>query len=872
MPILRTLKKLEVKILAIILTSLVLLFTIVVGVHYFTWNQRVKRQLSSTINFMQQLVVKDVMLKMLQAEKGDIEEEIQKQVKHKEISSITLADAAGKVLASVSDGGALAPKEISLLVNAEKQIYIDSGVAAFSQYLLFNRSSCRECHPQGDVLGVIQINYNPDVIKREPSRIISIDLPVFGSTIILILVGVSFLIRRIVLIPLRKLNKTIIDVQRGNLNSQVEIPSNDELGQIAKNFNKMTNTFRATTKSLDKRVGELYVLNEVGKAMTSIFDLDELLRLIIILATEELHAETGSLMLIDKATNELTIKTGIGIDEEIIKNVRIKVGEGISGWVAAKGKPLLIDDVEKDQRFQRRRSHKRYDTKSLLSVPLVAHGVPIGVINVNNKRQGEIFTEDDADLLSTLASQAAVAIDNANLHEYLIEKERMDREMEIAHEIQMSLMPKNPPNLPHFNISAVSVPALQVGGDYFDFINIDESTLGVSIGDVSGKGMPAALLMVMARSFLYTEARDTISPCMVLSKVNDLILENKDANRPDMFITMFYCVINCNDKVVTFANAGHDPPLLFSKNSNEPQELYSGDMMVGAFGGIDYREQSLQLQPGDLLLLYTDGIVEARNVRDELFGEERLKKLIWDNVDQEVGEIKQTILHEVNEFVGDRPASDDLTMVLVRYEEEYVVIRILRLGEIFIEVFKKIRDEMSELSYFSSHRKNMIMNNLDLESLDNRIKIDEMCLEIEVQSVLENLPLLESLIKLTIESIAFEDHEEVAAVTVAINEATVNAIKYGCANNRLNKIKMVFEVKDEVFWFTVQDAGVTPFNPEEVANPTSNVKRLFKSSGRGIFMMKTFMDEVSFEHNEHGTKLVMRKSLASSMNEEDEED
>ncbi len=866
----RLIKKLKVKILIIIIISMLFLIALGGGVNY-SWNLRLQSQLHATLDSMQQVVFKDILLQMISGDKEKIRQEIATQVKNPKIDSITLSDASGKIIFSEYEERAKpSPRKIKILVNNSKPLNISLEKFPTTQFLLKNQPRCFQCHgKEAKTLGILEIAFSPDIFADGARGQITSSLIIILCLIFLTLLGMGFFIHRIIQVPLIKLNEAILNVHKGDLTTQVEIPSHDELGRIARNFNKMINSFHTTTQALDKKVGELYVINEVGKAMTSIFDLDELLRLIIILATEELQAETGSLMLIDKESNELTIKTAIGIEDDIIKKVRIKVGEGISGWVAEKGKPLLISDVENDPRFRKARSGKRYDTKSLLSVPLLTHGTPVGVINVNNKRQGEIFTTDDLDLLSTLASQASVAIDNANLHEYLIEKERMDREMEIAHEIQMSLMPKDSPDFPNFNINAVSIPALQVGGDYYDFIHIDENSLGVAIGDVSGKGMPAALLMVMARSFIYTEARDTLSPGMVLSRINELILANKDESRPDMFITLFYCVINSEDSSLTFANAGHDPQLLFLKESSEPQELYSGDIMVGTFPNIEYHEQTLQLNPGDLLLLYTDGIVEARNKNKELFGEERLINLILKNRDKEIGEIRELICDTVHEFVGDQPASDDLTLVLVRYEEEYDVVKILRINDHYLPLLKELSENIKCDEYFTPHRKNMILNNLTADKIPGeRFVSEEKLLELEIQSSLQNLPMIEALIKLTANSIDFEDKEEISAVIVALNEAIVNAIKYGNKNDSHRTIKLSFTINDKGLVFSVKDCGLLSFDPDKVTNPTSDANLLFKSSGRGVFMMKSFMDSVKFQKEDDGMLVVMTKSLKSSLDDD----
>jgi sigma-B regulation protein RsbU (phosphoserine phosphatase) len=417
---------------------------------------------------------------------------------------------------------------------------------------------------------------------------------------------------------------------------------------------------------LQKRVRELSALNQASRAMGAVFDLDELLDLMIDLIARETEAQRGSIMLIDPPTNELVIKAARGLSAEVVLSARPRVGEGFAGWVAEKGEPLFIDDVEEDPRFRGRTSDPQYSTKSLLCVPLMAKGEVIGVININNKLSGYRFTREDLDLVTTLAAGASLSIENARLHQELTQRERMKRELEIARKIQESFLPWKMPHIEGFEISAMSVPAEEVGGDYYDFVPVDEGHWGIAIGDVSGKGVPAAIYMAMARSVLRAQAVGVLSAGDVLSNVNRTLSQDMSGTTPAMFLTAFYIVLDTSHGRVAYANAGHGPPILYRRREGRSTKFGDSGMVMGVMEDFRYHEGELTLEEGDVILLYTDGSTEARNRKGDMFGFSRLCRLLEECPSCSAQEVRDHIHRGILGFTEGSPQYDDLTLMVIK--------------------------------------------------------------------------------------------------------------------------------------------------------------------------------------------------------------
>lgn len=326
---------------------------------------------------------------------------------------------------------------------------------------------------------------------------------------------------------------------------------------------------------LERKVYEMEKLYRLGVEVSSTLDINVVLDFCINTTVEVLGARVGFLFLADEESSRLFLATMAKSEDKIphsqglssTDSVRIvkpekvwlESGKGISGMVAKDKKPLLVNSIDSKERLNRIYEDCRFEIKSVLSVPLLVKDKVIGVIQVCNKKKDVVFRKEDEHLLVSFAVHAAIAIENATLYQEVAEKERMKKELEIAHRLQTSLLPENPPQVKGYEVGAMSVPAMEVGGDFYDFIDVSEGKIGFVIGDVAGKGLPAALFMALSRSFLRAEAIGNLKAKTVMEKTNRLISEDA---REGMFVTAFYAILDIPGKNLRLSNAGHNKPYL----------------------------------------------------------------------------------------------------------------------------------------------------------------------------------------------------------------------------------------------------------------------------------------------------------------------
>jgi sigma-B regulation protein RsbU (phosphoserine phosphatase) len=351
-----------------------------------------------------------------------------------------------------------------------------------------------------------------------------------------------------------------------------------------------------------------------------------------------------------------------GYPEGSVESIRLKLGEGVVGRVTSSGSPEVVSDVLTDPDYVAART----ETRSELVVPLVGSaGQVIGAFNVESDRE-RAFSNRDLERLESFASLAAVAIERESSRRMRQEKRRLDRELALARRIQEAFQPRRDPEIPGFQLWGRQLPSIEMSGDYFDVIQVSENDYGIVMADVSGKGVPAALIMASLRAALISEVRSRYAIRRVVSEVNRLLLESTEAQG---FATFFYGVISVRDRVLTFVNAGHDPPLLRGVDGSL-RRLVTGGTILGAFPDVEFRDERLVLEPGETLVLYTDGITEARDPAGEFFGTERLEALLQRSGERDPRQIGEDIFASVAAFVGEGPPDDDQTLLVVQVDSE----------------------------------------------------------------------------------------------------------------------------------------------------------------------------------------------------------
>jgi len=405
----------------------------------------------------------------------------------------------------------------------------------------------------------------------------------------------------------------------------------------------------------------LSIVSQVGIALLPRTSLEDTLKLTVDLVFQAIPAERGLLFL--KENGELICKVArFAHQSEIGHDAQIQISRSITSKVLAEGKSVLTSDATQDPRFQAQHSVVLSQVRSVMAVPLASGEETFGLIYVDNPFHSR-FQESDLDVLTTIASVASIKIEHERLLEERLEKRRMEEELKVASEIQMRLQPVAPPKLEGWEMTGVSFPCREIGGDYYDFIlrQKDNRTV-IAVGDVSGKGTGAALLMSSLHAAVraQTQARTSISE--VMSEINQYIYENSPSNK---FLTLFYGALDPKTGELNYSNGGHNTPMLV-RRSGELIKLDKGGLPVGMMPCVTYMEETVKFEPGDVLLIYSDGITESVNDRDEEFGEQRLVDVIKNNLNRSASGIRDRIEEALSRFVGTAAPVDDMTLMIIK--------------------------------------------------------------------------------------------------------------------------------------------------------------------------------------------------------------
>jgi sigma-B regulation protein RsbU (phosphoserine phosphatase) len=414
-------------------------------------------------------------------------------------------------------------------------------------------------------------------------------------------------------------------------------------------------------RHLKSSLEELSILNEIATAVNSTLSLDRIIGLIVQKCIKHLKAEQASVMLLGKEHDETAFKTMIRKTDHSVYSFAYHLDDQITGWILSSKKSLIINDFPNDKRFFRTRQES-LSICNLISVPLFFKGDMTGIISVFNKKDSEHFTPEDERLLSIIAAQSAQIIENARLLKEEQTLMSMLEEMRMATQIQADLLPKEIPHLARYQLTGISIPAKSVGGDYYDFIKMGESGLAFCIADVSGKGMPAALLMANIQASIRGQAFYRAQCREAVSFTNNLLYASTD---PSKYATLCYCILDTKSHTLSFCNAGHNPPFLFSPGK-ECLRLTEGGIVAGMIPGFPYTGSHAEISPGSVLVLFTDGVTEAMNTREEEFGEERLIQIISRSLDDNAENILHNILSEVNLFTKGTEQFDDITLLVIK--------------------------------------------------------------------------------------------------------------------------------------------------------------------------------------------------------------
>ncbi len=416
-------------------------------------------------------------------------------------------------------------------------------------------------------------------------------------------------------------------------------------------------------KRLRTAIEELSVLNEISTAISSTQPLEQIIDLIVRKCVKHLTVEQGAVMLLDEKDQEKPFRTMIRKQDSVSNYLPYRLDAQLTGWMLKNKTPLLINDLEKDARFKFM-VNAEFPIHSLLSVPMNVKGKMIGLLTVFNKKTNIGFSNNDQRLLGIIAAQSAQIIENARLYQEEKALRHLQEEMRLAYEIQVDLLPKVQPKVFGYQIAGKSIPAKDVGGDYFDFIKVDEERLAFCIADISGKGIPAAILMANLQASLRGQAK-LDRPCKdCVSFTSDILFHS---TAPNKFATLFYGILNSKTHEITYCNAGHNEPFLFSKENNLTK-LSVGGLVAGIVPSYPFEETSIPVNQGGLLVLFSDGITEAMNSNEEEFNEDRLKEVILKNRNELPENLIEIVFKEIQKFCNSAEQMDDMTIVVIKRE------------------------------------------------------------------------------------------------------------------------------------------------------------------------------------------------------------
>ena len=447
----------------------------------------------------------------------------------------------------------------------------------------------------------------------------------------------------------------------------------------------------------------------------------------------------------------------------------------------------------------------------VMVVPLMSQGELIGMINLGPRLSEQEYSVDDRKLLNDLATQAAPAVRVAQLvrqqEAEAMERGRMEQELKIAGIIQQTLLPKALPQIDGYDVAAYYRPAREVGGDFYDFLYLDDGRVGLVIGDVTDKGVPAALVMATTRTLIRASAERLVSPGAVLERVNDLLQPDIPAR---MFVTCLYALLDPKTGVLQFANAGHDLP--YRAGVNGTDELHARGMPLGLMSGMAYEEKTIQLDPGDTILFYSDGLAEAHAPDGEMFGFPRVKALLQHKAVCE--ELIQYLLAQLADFTGEGwEQEDDVTLVTLQYrarpEEEH-----------FMENGKA-----------ANARQTLVSFELPSQPGNERQAMEKVA---EFVSGL-NLP-----------------NSRLEKLKTAVAEATMNAMEHGNKYDENLPVRIEIQTSSQELAVRITDEGGGP--PDVVSEPPDLLAKLAGEQsprGWGLFLIKNMVDEMNVTRNEH---------------------
>jgi sigma-B regulation protein RsbU (phosphoserine phosphatase) len=411
---------------------------------------------------------------------------------------------------------------------------------------------------------------------------------------------------------------------------------------------------------LRQRIDELTAVYSVTMMLADARELSTVLQRTVQVVTELMQTKAASIRLIDRERDELVIMAGYNLSKEYLQKGPVRLStSGIDNVALSPMGFEYVANMASDPRVQYPQESVREGIVSMLSVGMRYKGRAVGALRVYTDTEQK-FSPLKIDLLKAVAAQAAAAIENTRLVKETLEAQALEKQVQLAADVQQRMIPQTPPVVPGLDLAAVYVPCFQLGGDFYDFIPLPGDNIGLAVADVAGKGVPASLIMASVRAALRAQVDNVYYLYEVIRRVNIMLCRD---TTPSEFVTLFYGVLDARNKLFTFCNAGHPPGLILRRG--EIIELTADNMVLGVDADEVYRQTAVQLHAGDILLLYTDGLTEAMNFNQELFGKTRLVEAFKNGGDT-AELVTENILWALRKFVGMTDQTDDITMIVAK--------------------------------------------------------------------------------------------------------------------------------------------------------------------------------------------------------------
>ncbi len=414
-------------------------------------------------------------------------------------------------------------------------------------------------------------------------------------------------------------------------------------------------------QQLKKSLMEKELILDITKRFNHTSNLEQLLDMILDAVRAIVPYDAAGIFLVNEGSQEIESAVVRGYEEKALEQIDIKVGTGLIGHVAKVNKLMIVKDVSFDEHYV----NLRPSTRSEIVVPICDGPTVIGVMNLESDHLAA-YHEGFVDILTALAAEAAIAIKNAQLYEASLRNREMEKELQIAGRIQQAILPHRLPRIQNLDMSASSIPCFSVGGDFYDVLRLNDHQIGICVGDVSGKGVPGAIMMALLYAGYRGFVREFNSTSDTVAALNNLLRANTAEN---MYATFFYTVIDFESLILYYTNAGHCAPFLYKKNG-DVFKLSHGGIVLGFLADQEYSQMPRMIDPGDILLLYTDGVTEVFNAADEMFGEEPVHAIVREHRNLPAKQIQEKIIDAVIRFVPDGTLQDDITVVVVKFENK----------------------------------------------------------------------------------------------------------------------------------------------------------------------------------------------------------